>query len=66
MNVTTHLIARGAERVPMTPAALKKARARYWSNPKKYRAIARASYYRHIEKNRAAARRRAARKRQAK
>lgn len=65
MTIRTHTLDRGNEREPMSPDRLAKARARYWSNPAKYRAIALKSYYKHLEKNRAAARAREAKKRSA-
>lgn len=66
MSVRTHTLDRGNEREPMSPERLAKARARYWSNPEKYRAISLKSYYKNLDKNRAAARaREAAKKRRA-
>ncbi len=61
MIVRTHLIDRGLERLPMTPAQLAKAKKRYWANPEHCRAIARRSYYKHLARNRKAARERMAR-----
>lgn len=58
MNIRTHTLDRGNDREPMSPERLAAARKRYWSNPVHYRAIALKSYYKHLEKNRAAARKR--------
>lgn len=62
MNIRTHLMARDTETEPMSPERLAKARARYWANVEHRRAIARKSYYKHHEKNKAAARARMAKK----
>lgn len=61
VTIRTHRMARATERLPMTPEQLAKARRRYWANLEHCRAIARASYYRHLERNRKAARERMAR-----
>lgn len=56
MNIRTHICRDEPERGASNHRKAKRHRERYWANPEKYRAIALASYYRHIEKNRAAAR----------
>ncbi len=62
MSVRTHLMARDAEREPMSEERLAKARNRYWANPEHCRAIARKSYYKYHERNKAAARARMAKR----
>lgn len=63
VNIRTHIMDRGSDREPMPAAKLAAARNRYWSNLAHCRAIALRSYYKHLAKNRAAARVRMAKRR---